>query len=143
MLSKYALDLGETERQRYVRKLTVDDKKSKNVLPDPYVLTGWVDDVKKWPPVQYPDIVNYLVYSKSSFTLDSFKAYKSLEAYNYFASGHVQTVFFHHINDTSSVHFLKAAVLSSQRVTDPPKQCWLCVHKDGHVVTAHCNCMAG
>ena len=39
------------------------------------------------PEVTYPDIVNYLVYTQSAYTLAELKAYKSLQGYNYFISG--------------------------------------------------------
>jgi hypothetical protein len=44
-----------------------------------------VVDVSQWPEVSYPDIVNYLVNTKSA----ELKAYKSLQSYNYFISGFV------------------------------------------------------
>jgi hypothetical protein len=44
------------------------------------------------PEVTYPDIVNYLVYTQSAYTLAELKAYKSLQGYNYFISGFVQDI---------------------------------------------------
>jgi len=47
----------------------------------------WTNSLDLVPEVTYPDIFNFLVLTKSPYTLDEFKAYKSLEAYNFFASG--------------------------------------------------------
>ena len=39
--------------------------------------------------VQYYDIVNYCINNSSHYTTESFRAYKTLEAYKYFESGWV------------------------------------------------------
>jgi len=46
----------------------------------------WVDDVRKWPSVEFGDLYSE---TKGPYTKESLKAYKSLEAYKY-----VHTVFF-------------------------------------------------
>ena len=64
-------------------------------LEDPYALSeeAWSDDFTKSPNVELGDIYNYLIDSKGRYTKESLKAYKSVEAYNYYISGHVRTVF--------------------------------------------------
>jgi len=44
---------------------------------DPYEMenTEWSADMSEWPAVTYPDIVNYLVYTQSAYTLAELKAY--------------------------------------------------------------------
>ena len=42
--------------------------------------------------VGYFDVCNYLINKDSSYTSESFKAYKSLEAYKFFENGWVQSV---------------------------------------------------
>ena len=53
---------------------------------DPYKISegDWVDDPKKWPPVEFGQIYAYLIESTGLFTKEKLKAYKSLQAYNYY-----------------------------------------------------------
>jgi hypothetical protein len=46
----------------------------------------WTNSLDFIPEVTYPDIFNYLFLTKSAYTLDEFKAFKSLEVYHFFAS---------------------------------------------------------
>ena len=46
-------------------------------------------DARLFPDVQYPDIVNYCVYTKSAYLMQEFKCFKSLESFNQFVSGWV------------------------------------------------------
>ena len=54
---------------------------------DPYELPPelWVDNVSLWPPVEFPHIYVYLIDTPGEFTQEKLKAFKSLEAYNYYA----------------------------------------------------------
>lgn len=47
-------------------------------------------DVNNFPPIIYPDILNYLVFIPSRLTMEDLKAYKKLEVYNVFTSGWVR-----------------------------------------------------
>ncbi|KAG8176737.1 hypothetical protein JTE90_003368 [Oedothorax gibbosus] len=49
----------------------------------------WMNDVTKWPKIDYPDLFNYLVNSKGSFDAKCLKNYKSLAAYEYVISAAV------------------------------------------------------
>ena len=60
--------------------------------------------------------------------------WKSLDAYNYFVSGHVREV-----NRGSSV----ALVNPSQRAPHNAHHAWVAVKDDGQIITAYCTCMAG
>lgn len=82
----YRDTLDPVERARYVEKLKLIGN------ADPYVLKNLSSDVSLLPAVTYPDIVNYLVYSPSPYTLDDLKCYKGLEAYNQFVSGWVSSI---------------------------------------------------
>ena len=44
----------------------------------------WLDDPSKWPEIQFGDIYTYLIDTPGIFTKENLRAYKSLEAYNYF-----------------------------------------------------------
>ena len=55
----------------------------------------WIQDPDLLPPLTYPDIVNYLVFGLSAYTLREFKSYKSLEAHEQFCNGWVQDLLIH------------------------------------------------
>ena len=74
-------------------------------------LEAWIDDVTLWPPVEFSDVVLYLLQTPGQYTREKLKAYKSLEAYNCFVSGWVGTCYYHEINEEFCV--LKAAVRTS------------------------------
>ena len=145
VLSKYATTLDLSDREHYVRKLNVINKGVSYTLPDPFTLTsGWIEDPSSLPRTEYPSIYNYLINTPGPFTGEALKSYKSLEAYNYFVSGHVRSVKQHVVNDSSPVTFVKAEVLPGQRVTEAPHKAWICLKKkEGYVSCAHCTCMAG
>ena len=67
--------------------------------------------------------------------------YKSLEAYKYFSSGWVETIF--HLETDKKCILMKADVKPSYRVTDESHHPWVAVNKNGVVIVAHCDCMAG
>ncbi|XP_062603415.1 uncharacterized protein LOC134265178 [Saccostrea cucullata] len=133
---KYTDSLDYVSRERYIAKLKLIDGK------DPYEVSNkeWSRERDNFPDITYPDIVNYLVYSKSAYTFEDFKAYKSLEAYNQFVCGWVTDVCHSVIN---CKHLLLAKVRHSQRMNDPPLKPWVIAEKCGTIDTAHCNCMAG
>ncbi|KAL3889699.1 hypothetical protein ACJMK2_002028 [Sinanodonta woodiana] len=114
----YRDTLDVTSKQRYDDKIGLIEKQ------DPYTLEKhrWTQDVDKWASVTYPDIVNYLLFSTSAYTMDELKSYKGLEAYNQFVSGWV---------------------MHSQRLSETPLTPWAIIQKDGKILACHCNCMAG
>lgn len=71
------------------------------MLKDPSI--EWSNNLDLVPDVTYPDIFNYLVLTKSAYTLQEFKAYKSLEAYNFFVSGWISNVKWLDINNNTLV----------------------------------------
>lgn len=54
---------------------------------DPYKIKGelWIDDVSKWPSVEFPALYMYFIETPGGYTREKLKAYKSLEAYNYYS----------------------------------------------------------
>ena len=50
------------------------------------------EDVVDCPSMEYPDIVNYLVLQTSRITGQQMKTYKSMDTYNFFISGWVNTI---------------------------------------------------
>jgi hypothetical protein len=84
-LSNYAKTLVGSDLERY---------KSKIVLccgVDPYEvkLSDTMDDAQLWPAVTQVDIINYLCLTTNSVSMQQMKAYKSLDAHNFFTSGFV------------------------------------------------------
>lgn len=132
----YRDTLDVMTKARYLDKLKIIDNK------DPYEVdkAEWSSDMSKWPEVCYPDIVNYLVYSQSAYTLVELKAYKSLQSYNYFISGFVQDIKHLKISDKS---LFLAKVKHSQRMNEASLMPWIITDKDGSIISGHCTCMAG
>lgn len=132
----YRDTLDSVSKQRYEDKLSLIEKE------DPYTLdkSRWSQDVSKWASVTYPDIVNFLLYTTSSYTLDQLRSYKGLEAYNQFICGWVRDVLVCEINGLC-LH--TARVMHSQRLNEKALVPWAIIQKDGKVLAAHCNCMAG
>ena len=106
--SQYYAALSKEDQKRYKSKLTLSDG---HALPDPYTLQeGWKNEVTLMPDTTWPDVYNYLINTPSSFSGESLKAYKSLEAYNFFICGHVQDVYYHEIDKSNTFCFIKSEV---------------------------------
>jgi len=84
MLSKYAESLESDAKRRYLDKVTVIGG------VDPYTLRKL--DSSVLPAIEAADLTNYLVLGTSYYTIQQFKAYRSLEAYNQFVNGWVKDV---------------------------------------------------
>lgn len=94
----------------------------------------WSSNMSEWPDVTYPDIVNYLVYTQSAYSLAELKAYKSLQAYSHFVCGFVQDIGHSKINGMSV--FL-GKVKHSQRMSESSLKPWLIIEKDGSITSGH------
>ena len=106
--SEYFESLSEEDKKGYLAKLTLSTGEQ---LPDPFILhSNWSDDVSLLPDITYPDIYHYLIEYPSQFSKESLKAYKSLESYNFFVSGHVQNVYNHEVEKKSMFCFIKMEV---------------------------------
>lgn len=84
----YSQLIGEA-RSRYEEKVRLCDG------VDPYTLrpgTDTTSNTSSFPEVSHGDIVNYLVFSTNFVTLGEMKAFKSMEAHNYFTSGWVKSL---------------------------------------------------
>ena len=66
---------------------------------DPYELKydECDNDWNCFPNIAHGDIINYLVFSTNAVTFEEMKAYKSLEAHNYFTSGWVNPTIHHKV----------------------------------------------
>ena len=134
----YRETLDTASKQRYDEKLELIDHE------DPYQIDNksWIQDVDEWANVTYPDIVNYLLFTKSAYTMDELKSYKGLEAYNQFVSGWVRDGRVK-VYSTSGLVLHTAKVLHSQKMSEKSLSPWAIIQQDGKILAAHCNCMAG
>lgn len=141
MLSEYFSSLDYSAQRRYLEKLRIDGE----TLPDPYAISEdlWTDDVSSWPNFEFGNLYTYLIDSTGQFTKEKLRAFKSLEAYNYFFNGYVQTVFYYQ-GESRKFAILTAKVNPSQKSAEQAHQAWVVLCRDdGSVKTAHCMCMAG
>lgn len=84
----YVDTLDVLTKQRYLDKLRIVDSVDPYSLPN----SAWSKKEACFPAVSYPDIVNYLIFNKSFYTMEDMKAWKSLEAYNQLTSGWISDV---------------------------------------------------
>lgn len=89
--SSYFSSLNYTAKKRYLEKL----KEGGFILEDPFSIQDdqWTEDLSQWPELEYGDIYGYLIDTKGIYTKETLRAYKSLDAYNYFFNGYVRTVY--------------------------------------------------
>ena len=78
----YYSSLPAAEKKRYKEKV---EGFTKTKFVDPYeIVDGWKDDISLWPPTDFPTLHSYLIDTSGQYTLEKLKAFKSLEAYNYY-----------------------------------------------------------
>lgn len=136
-MSVYITDLDLVARKRY------QDKLGLNEVDDPYSpqnQSKFVDDMCLWPPVEYGHIFCYFIERPGVYTRKQLLQWKSMDAYNYFQSGHVRTIL---INKLPRCLILMAYVNPSQSSPDKGHTTWVATEDDGTIITCHCDCMAG
>ena len=104
--SSYYNQLDQEGKARYKDKLNLVE-----LNEDPYLLSPdcWATDRALWPSVEFPDICVYLINSPSPHTKESLKAYKSSEAWAYFAAGFVEDVLVTKVKENSLLMTAKAS----------------------------------
>lgn len=82
----YRNTLDSSDRVRYDAKLGLIGNE------DLYAFerSDWTDDVMLLTSITYIDIMNYLVFSQSPYTMEDLRGYTQLDAYNQFVSGWVR-----------------------------------------------------
>ena len=88
--SPYLTSLTLSDHKKYLQKLKLSDG---DQLPDPYTLKCWINTSKHIPNITWVDISTCLLHTPSEYTKEVLKAYKSMDAYNFFFCGHVQDIF--------------------------------------------------
>ena len=102
---------------------------------DPVPIPDQQFDMECLPPIKAMDLLSYLVLETSFYTKEQFKAYKSLEAYNFMVSGFLTSIQGCIVADK---HVDTGKVRHSQRMNDPLISVWIVAEKDGIVRSAHC-----
>ena len=130
----------EKAKERYAAKLATIEM---DCCPYQLPADAWVNDPTHWPPLEWPEVYQYLIDTPGVFTRESMKNRKSLDAYNQFVSGWVRLVFYFQKRNSNFL-ILKAAVMPSQRINEEPHIPWVAINLVGNTVAAaHCTCMAG
>ena len=114
---------------------------------DPYLPENdvhFTSEMRNWPNLEFGHIFTYFVSRPGLFTQEELMSWKQLEAYNYFKSGHVRTVFCR-VFGRGGMKFvlLKAMVNPSQKSPDKAHSVWVVTKPDGTIICGHCTCMAG
>ena len=139
-MTDYFKGLDPITKKRYAEKLRLLDLAESD---DPYAERNndkFEDDMSRWPTVEYGHIFCYFIERPGLYTQHQLMQWKSLDAYNYFQSGHVKAV---RIWCLQHVTILKAFVNPNQSAPDKAHHAWVAMRTDGEIVTAHCTCMAG
>ena len=133
-----------SERERYKQKL---ESVRLTLSDDPFMKDNhhrFSDDMTLWPRIEYGHIFGYFINRPGTYTQEQLLSWKQLEAYKYFESGFVRTVFAVGFGQgDQKCCLLKAKVNPSQRTADQAHEAWIIVRLSGLVVSAHCTCMAG
>ena len=137
MSYSYQEELPAEAAVRYKKKL---DLVGLDQCPFKYSGDTWINNPNQWPEIMYHDVYNYLIKFPGVFSGEAMDNFRSLEAYKFFVSGWVQTVF--HMRLSGNIVF-KADVKPSYRVNDEPHHPWVALKTSGQVIAAHCDCMAG
>ena len=100
--------MTEKDKTEYLKKLILTSGKQ---LPDPFTLKDkQSDNIMNLPDISTRHVDTYLIDTPSPYTKESMKAYKSLEAYDYFVCGHVQDCFYNEIHSRCEFCFIKSEV---------------------------------
>ena len=138
-MSEYIQSLPPVAKERYTKQLSLLglDRAS----DDPFLSDKFIDDLTLWPPVEYGNIFCYFIERPGVYTQEQLLQWKSIDAYNYFISGHVREVKIW--APSNSLCILRAKVNPSQKSSDSCHLSWIAVKSNGQIITAHCTCMAG
>ena len=115
-MSEYFKALSHKTKKRYLDKLGCVGLE---INDDPYSSQRHSDfnaDMSNWPSVEYGHIFSYYISRPGTFTQEELLSWKQMDAYNYFMSGHVWTIYSHVFGiGGKKIVILKALVNSSQR----------------------------
>ena len=143
-MSEYFKALSRKTKKRYLDKLGCVGL---GINDDPYSSqtdTDFNADMSNWPSVEYGHIFSYYISRPGTFTQEELLSWKQMDAYNYFMSGHVRTIYSRVFGiGGKKIVILKALVNPSQKDPDKASQTWAITKPDGTILCGHCTCMAG
>jgi len=96
----------------------------------------------KWPSVEYGHTFCYYIEHPGVYTRQQLMQWKSMEAFNYFQSGHVREVKVWPLSNSPSC-ILMAYVNPSQNAPEKAHCAWVGAKLGGDIIALHCTCMAG
>ena len=141
----YLSTLSSEDRKRFQEKLRVFVGEQEIRVFNPYEEWNselWNDTPTSWPDLDWGDLFNYLVFTSGPFTSESLKAYKSLDAHDYFVSRKVGCIYSRSVVD--KIVILKAEVRPDQAESSPDSHLpWIICKNNGEIITAHCDCKSG
>ncbi len=88
-MSEYLKKLDGIAKARYLEKLKLLDLDENGDPYDSKNISKFVDEMKFWPAIEYGHIFCYYIERPGVYTRQQLMQWKSLEAFNYFQSGHV------------------------------------------------------
>ncbi|KAK8767266.1 hypothetical protein V5799_005952 [Amblyomma americanum] len=140
--------MSAVSSETYVSTLCPKDRahyeeKTNQCGVDPFTLRAddCTVDFNLWPSVDIADINEFLVLRTSFVTRQQLKAIKALEGHNFLTSGWVREPCMKTV--VADTVILKTQVNHSQSLNKQPVDVWVLAESDGHIVSAHCTCMAG
>ena len=139
-MSEYYRGLNPIAQARYKAKLQLLGLDLKDDPYDPQNANKFVDDMTKWPRVEYGHIFCHYIDRPGVYTRKQLMQWKSLEAYKYFESNHVRQV---KVWPLLTSCILMSHVNPSQCSPDKAHLAWVGVKDSGDIITLHCTCMAG
>lgn len=142
MTSSYYRRLPSNDRVRYEQKLTCLGGCAIIDPFDPSNAGLFNEEQRLYPQVTWPELHDYLINTPGLFIRERLKAYKSLEAYNYFISGKVTKVKVCQPRKAPSVRLLLGRVTAGQKESKA-YDVWVVAEQSGPILSAHCTCVAG
>ena len=142
-MGEYYLSSSKEAKERYEAKL---NSVGLSLVDDPYLSQNhskFSTEILLWPSIEYGHIFSYYIKRPGTFTQEELMSWKQLEAYNYFKSGHVRTIYGLTFGSGERCVTLKAAVNPSQKAPDQANQAWIVAKLDGRIVCGHCTYWAG
>lgn len=71
----------------------------------PLSTSFFLQSMNKWPEIEFPEIVNYLLLSSTNFSREQLKAFKSFRSYQYFVAGWARGIFVAFLPEAKGKYF--------------------------------------
>ena len=131
--SRYLATLQPRDRKRFQEKLKYVVDGELLEIQNPYETwnaPSWSYKPTAWPEIEFGDLWTYLVEKPGLFTEAKMKAYKSLEAHEYFVSRKVGVIYSREVKEKTGIFILKAEVRPGQAESQNSYLAWI-VAKQG------------